>query len=354
MTTFCIEPLSDYPLFSKGLADALSRQGVPSSFRRVGSRLFSRCLSRIPATTLQTSVGSFVNGRILSRTFLANLHADDVVVVYATMGLLADHGRGSFLCRVKERGAKLAVLVQDAWPVASSRHSEICDFCESVSDLVGAVTPALREMLQRRYPDREIALMEEAFDTDLFRPDFRENEPVVVWSGPPRRINDVTSMIPVLEAVSRKVPFRLRIVTGSSNPNVKTSVPVEWMPFSADCRRTFGNATVGFAQYADTDYGRCKGNYKIKTYLAAGCAVISNPVGYNHELIRPGKNGLFANKPEEWEEAFLRLLRDPGERLAMRKASRELAVDRFSYSAIAKQYAGVLRRLGVESRAVTK
>lgn len=344
MTTFCIEPLVDYPLFSKGLADALSRLGYPSSFRRVGSRLLSRCLSRLPAKTFQTTVGSFVNGRILSRPFLANLHAGDIVVVYATMGLLADHGRGSFLRRVKDRGAKLVVLIQDAWPVASSWHSEICDFCESVSDLVAAVTPSLQELLQRRYPDRTIALMEEAFDTGLFCPDFRENDPVVVWSGLPWKINDVISMLPVLEAVFRKVPFRLRIVTGSSNPNLRTNIPVDWVPFSTDYRSAFGNATISFAQYADTDYGRCKGNYKIKTYLAAGCAVVSNPVGYNRELIQPGVNGLFANTPEEWEAAFLRLLKNPDERLAMRKTSRELAIRRFSYDAIAKQYATVLKK----------
>jgi len=345
MTTFCIEPLVDYPLFSKGLADALSRLGFPSSFRRVGSRILSRGLSRLPARTFQTTVGSFVNGRILSGPFLANLHAGDVVVVYATMGLLADHGRGSFLHRVKDHGAKLIVLIQDAWPVASSWHSEICDFCESVSDLVAAVTPSLQELLQRRYPDRPIALMEEAFDTGLFSPDFRENEPVVVWSGPPLKINDVISMIPVLEAIFKKFHFRLRVVTGSSNPDLKTIVPVDWVPFSSDYRNAFGDATIAFARYKNDDYGRCKGNYKIKTYLAAGCAIVSNPVGYNHELIKPGINGLFANTPEEWEAAFLRLLRNPEERLAMRKASRELAIRRFSYAAIARQYADVLAPL---------
>lgn len=42
-----MEPLSDCPPFSKGLAEALSRQGVPSSFLSVGSHLFSQCLSRL-------------------------------------------------------------------------------------------------------------------------------------------------------------------------------------------------------------------------------------------------------------------------------------------------------------------
>ena len=63
-------------------------------------------------------------------------------------------------------------------------------------------------------------------------------------------------------------------------------------------------------------------------------------------MIQPGINGLFASAPDEWEAALLRLLRNPDERLAIRKAARESAVQRFSYGAIAKQYAATLRNLG--------
>lgn len=52
--------------------------------------------------------------------------------------------------------------------------------------------------------------------------------------------------------------------------------------------------------------------------------------------------GLFADAPEEWEAVFLRLLKNPNERLAIRKASREQAIRRFLYEVIAKQYADVL------------
>ena len=131
--------------------------------------------------------------------------------------------------------------------------------------------------------------------------------------------------------------------------------PWEWKPFyGLSYTEQFQGTSIAIARYEDSPYGRCKGNYKIKTYLAAGCAVVTSPVGYNLELIQPGVNGLFADTQEEWEAALLRLLQNPEERLAMRKAARELAVRRFSYHAIARQYAGVLRRLGVESRPVTK
>lgn len=187
--------------------------------------------------------------------------------------------------------------------------------------------------------------MEEAIDTDSYRPDFAKDDRTLIWSGPPEKQKEVLDSLPVLESVFRKEPFRLRIASGQARPTFKTIIPVDWIPFSEPPSKQFSGAAIAFARYADTPYGRCKGNYKIKTYLAAGCAIVSNPVGYNHELIQPGVNGLFANTPEEWEAAFLRLLRNPEERLAMRKASRELAIRRFSYAAIARQYADVLAPL---------
>ncbi len=190
--------------------------------------------------------------------------------------------------------------------------------------------------------------MEEAIDTNAFQPDFSTNDPVVVWSGPPHKIRETTSLLPVLESIHKIVPFKLRIVSGTKPPSFKATFPVEWVPFCGSVDGTaFRGATIAFARYANNEYFRCKGNYKIKTYLAAGCAVVTSPIGYNLDMIHPGVNGFFASTPEEWEAAFLQLLRDPVKRLAMRKVARETAIRRFSYDAVARQYARVLSENGL-------
>ena len=354
MLFFCLEPKSRLALFSDRFASEFIHFGLPASFRRTGSVLLSRIVSRWIPGTAGHWLASSINSRLFCNRFFSEVSADDTVVLYATLGDLSDTSENCLLAKIKQKGAKLIVLMQDAWPIASPLHKSICRTCIRYADAIGCVTPNLVSLFIDHYPQSVVFLMEEAIDVNAFHPSFSRNEPTIVWSGPPHKTQEVYRMIPVLESVFEKKYFRLRIVSGTKPPAIESKIPVDWIPFSEDYQMAFQPASIAFAQYQDTPYGRCKGNYKIKTYLAAGCSIVTNPVGYNFELVKSGINGLFAETPEEWEAAFLRLLRNPEERLAMRKASRELAVRRFSYSAIARQYAGVLRRLGVESRPVTK
>ena len=346
MIYLCVEPGLSYPLFSDSLAAELTALGREATFVRLGNRHFDHAVKRCCSFSdrLSHGIAAFSTIRLFSNGFLKTLRPGDIVTIYETFGLVSGIVDGWLHQQIKERGARLVCLMQDAWPVVPSRaHVKATRIRLSVANLIGAVTPTLKDYLQDYAPDVRVVLMEEAIDIEAFSPDFSSNEPVIVWSGPPPKQTEVLENLPVLESVFRQLPFRLRIASGHSSPKIRTIIPIEWIPFSRSLADQFAGTSIAFARYKDTLYGRCKGNYKIKTYLAAGCAIVSDPVGYNHELIQPGVNGLFANKAEEWETAFLRLLRNPEERLSMRKASRDLAVKRFSYKAIAKQYACVLR-----------
>ncbi len=347
MIYLCIQRDLPLPIFSRQLTDELSKCGCPAEAIRLGFGSLLR-FERHFLPALHSAV-VFLNLRVEASRFLSRLHTEDVVILYETFGLVSRWGDGWFHRMVKAHGAKLICLMQDAWPFVkgSPLHQRAFTLHAELSDVVAGVTPELVALLGKTHPGKNPVLMEEAVDVDSFRPDFSINDPMIVWSGPPSKLEEVFSLVPVLERVFEQHPFRLRLVSGQKRPMiVQTGFPIDWIPFRGTNRKEqFGCSAIAFARYKNDDYGRCKGNYKIKTYLAAGCAIVSNPVGYNHELIKPGINGLFANTPEEWEAAFLRLLRNPEERLAMRKASRELAIRRFSYAAIARQYADVLAPL---------
>lgn len=343
MVFFCIQADSPYSLFSPALAEAFTKIGRPARFVPLGNRSLFKLEKRLPFKPIRHSLVALANLKFGTKSLLSAVGPNDIVVFYEMFGLVSRWFDGRFHERIKRRGAKLVCIIQDGWPVLNSpEHVKGCDIRVRLADLTAGVTPNLVDLLRQRYPQKQISLMEEAIDTDSYRPDLTKDNRTIVWSGPPEKQKEVLDSLPVLESVFRKESFRLRVVSGRVKPEFKTIVPVEWIPFSEQPAKQFSGASIAFARYADTPYDRCKGNYKIKTYLAAGCAVVSNPVGYNHELIKPGVNGLFANTPDEWETAFFRLLRNPEERLAMRKASRELAIRRFSYEAIAKQYADVL------------
>lgn len=350
MIYLCVEPSLSYPLFSDALAVELTKLGHESLFVRIGEKRVESLARQFFSFSrrLAHDIPAYLTTNLMSRSFLRKLQRGDVVIVYESFGLVSGWSDGWFHREVKRKGAKLVSLMQDAWPTVNCpAHRKACALRLSTADMVGAVTPNLKDLLQNFAPRTKVVLMEEAVNVDLFSPNFFINEPVVIWSGPPSKQSEIAGLVPVLESVYEKRRFRLRIASGVSRPKITTSIPIDWISFIDSYTDQFRGASIAFACYKDTAYDRCKGNYKIKTYLAAGCAIVSNPVGYNHELIRPGINGLFANTPEEWEAAFLRLLKNPDERLAMRKASRELAVKRFSYEAIAQQYAGVLSSLRV-------
>lgn len=357
MSVFLFKPpLHSTGIYSDLLAEAMTELGATTRCRTVGSDRIASLIQRCLPTKIASKTLPYSSHPLFFRRLFSELHAGDTAFVYTNRLLTDRRNACPFEKALKKRGAYYVFHLPDAWPLFPEWRPHV-DARVRLADYVTTVTPELTELMRSQYPGVPCTTCEEAVSTEDFEPDFSDSdeEPVVLWSGPPSKIKEVERLAPVLEAVHGRSPFRLRIVSGKTPPSLRIKVPVQWRPFFGTTPvQRFRGTSIAFALYDDTPYGRCKGNYKIKTYLAAGCAVVSTPVGYNRELIQLGINGLFANTPEEWEASFLRLLSNPDECLAMRKASRELAVRRFSYKAVAEQYAGVLLRLGVESRPVTK
>lgn len=334
-------------IYSQELSDALCGQGIKADFISLGCRWNSKRYQQTISNHRFRNFYATLQTRLFARSVLSRMAPGDVVVLYESASLASHYLDSGFQKALVRKNIRYIPVFPDAWPIVDGWLSDCCFRRGRMATMIGCVTPNLVSLFKKMMPEKPVFLMEEPVQTESFAPDWspKENEPpIIVWSGPPNKQAEVRKMLPVLESVYRQCPFRLRIVSGNARLVLPTTtVPWEWMPFDETSYAFgFSGSDIAFARYADTPYDRCKGNYKIKTYLAAGCAIVSNPVGYNHELIKPGVNGLFANTQGEWEAAFLRLLRNPEERLAMRKASRELAVQRFSNSAIARQYANVL------------
>lgn len=298
----------------------------------------------MPKRTSRTIVSALQTHRA-AKDSPRNIHPNDIVLVYETASIANRFFDMAFQHRVKTIGARYIPIFPDAWPLTGEWLARCCKRRVALADVVGCVTPNLVDLFKDLFPNKPIKLFEEAIPSDAFAP-IRETKsrPCICWSGPPSKIREVERMLPLLESIYPKHPFSLRIISGEKPPSLSTSIPLEWRPFAAaDYRSSFQDSDIAFALYTDSTYGRCKGNYKVKTYLAAGCAVVTSPIGYNRVMIQQGINGFFASTPDEWKSAFLRLLRNPDERLSIRKAARETAVSKFSFEAISKQYLNALR-----------
>lgn len=337
-------------IYSDSLAGRMSECGAPTDFVALGRAWNPARYQRTISKRFFQGAYAALQTRFFSRTALKSMKSGDVAVVYESAPLTSHWLDGGFQRALVRRGVRYVPVFPDAWPLSAEWLRRCCKRRVALASAVGCVTPGLVELFRTTFPGKRVLLLEEPVPTDRFAPVPKtEDPPVVCWSGPPHKIDEVVRMLPVLESVARRIPFRLRVVSGLSRPELKTPLPVEWMPFDEnDYQSRFAGADVAFARYRSSPYDACKGNYKIKTYLAAGCAVITSPVGYNRDLILPSETGLFAKTRDEWEQAFLRLLENPAERIAMRKAARAEAEKRFSFKAIARQYAGVFRSLSLE------
>lgn len=346
----CHHALRGLSIMSDGFAAAFAGIGVPSQCVIIGADPLSFLLRRVLPSQWVSRVEARTMHPRWQRRLLGRIRQDDMVWIYTDGALIHPTRDTSFETAIQRRGARYVFQLPDAWPLRTPFMQEACRRRVGLADLTAAVTPQLTELLRSSFPAMPLETCEEAADTDAYRACEVPRSPdpgsrVVVWSGPSPWKSDLDWLYPILERVHRRVPLTLRLITGSTRPTMNPPVPWEWRPFDKERQaEDYRDADAAVAYYRDFPYGRCKGNFKIKTYMAAGRATVTSPVGYNLNLIDNGVNGLLASTPEEWEEALVKVLTDHELAVRLGQQARRTAVERYSYKALAPVYSEILRR----------
>ena len=208
-------------------------------------------------------------------------------------------------------------------------------------------TEPLRDRILALFPQAKVLVLEEPIDIDRVRPlapAADDSVPFFVWSGHTASLGDLQKFAGIFGRIHAKFPFKIRIVCGESRPAIDAAFPWEWLPYDPAAEsEVLAGAAAGLAPLDDTAYARCKGGYKVKTYVAAGIPVVASPVGHHTKIIQPGVNGFLPETEAEWEQALLTLLadRELGRRLGV--AARESAVARYSHEVLMPIWADELR-----------
>ena len=160
------------------------------------------------------------------------------------------------------------------------------------------------------------------------------------WYGQMGGFHFVVPFLPALAAVSEKTGAQLHLL---SHPDIAsyceypvTPRVVPWDPATEGSE--LSRFDVGIMPMPDTVWTRGKCSNKIIHYMAAGLPVVASPYGMNSEVVRHGETGFWAETPEEWTEALLRLAEDPQLRTQMGKAGRALYEERYSHEAVLPHY----------------
>ncbi len=236
--------------------------------------------------------------------------------------------------------------LQDDWfsvPAQSGRAAARV----RLATLTVVPTEPLRERILALFPQTKVLVLEEAIDIDRVRPlalTADDGVPFFVWSGHTASLADLKKFAGIFGRIHAKFPFKLRIMCGERRPVFEAAFPWEWMPYDRAAEsEVLAGAAAGLAPLEDSAYSRCKGGYKVKTYLAAGIPIVASPVGHHARMIESGVNGFLADTETEWEEALLKLLadRELGRRLGA--AARASAVAKYSHEVLMPVWADGLR-----------
>jgi hypothetical protein len=224
---------------------------------------------------------------------------------------------------------------------------EIAESRVPLASLMVVPTQPLADRVRKLFPQADVAVLEEPIDVQRLAasmsPMYRS--PRIVWCGNPFNQKELPALKEPLERVYGETKFEFTIISATRPRHLNLDVPWKWCRYDrAHEGAMLSGAIAGLAPVEDTPYARCKGSYKVKTYLAAGVPSVASPVGHQSTMIRHGENGFFARTPDEWVEALLQLLRNPDLARTMGTQARRDACEKYSYDAVTPTWAETLKK----------
>ena len=134
---------------------------------------------------------------------------------------------------------------------------------------------------------------------------------VVGWTGSATSMTHLEAAAPLLRRLAAARPVEIRVL--STRPPVLPDVPVvfrHWTPANeVEEIRAFD---IGIKPMPDDEWARGKCPMKELQYLALRIPAVCSAVGGSREAVRHGDNGFLVSSEDEWMEALLRLVDDPG------------------------------------------
>lgn len=164
----------------------------------------------------------------------------------------------------------------------------------------------------------------------------------LVWVGSSSTLQGLERNGDMLNAVGRANPGTRLAVVCDRFPTLE-SLPVDAIRWDATTEATeIAASDVGIGWVPDDPWSRGKCGLKLLQYMAAGLAVVANPVGVQADMISPGETGLIATTTEEWVEAVRTLADDPDLRRRLGRAGRERVEREYSVAVGGRMWNEVL------------
>ncbi len=213
-----------------------------------------------------------------------------------------------------------------AWLKMPQKTGAICRWSSHV--VVG--NEYLRQYARRFTP--RVTVIPTTIDVEGYPPKPEptlQDPPVIGWSGSLTTLKHLRTLQPTLQLLARNLRFRLKVI-GSADYRLP-GVSVEAKAWSAaDEVNDLRSFDIGIMPLPNDAWSLGKCGLKALQYMAVGVPSVVSPVGVNTEIIQDGENGFIAEKPEEWIEKILRLIKEPALRERFAAQGRQTVEERYS------------------------
>jgi sugar transferase (PEP-CTERM/EpsH1 system associated) len=220
-------------------------------------------------------------------------------------------------------------------------------------DLVLAVSDTDRRTFERLYPGAfraPIRVVKTGVDTEYFMPsDVPARQAHLVFTGSMDWLPNEDGMLyfvrDILPRIRQLEPdATLSIVGRAPTPAVRrlaSETGIEVTGRVDDVRPHVAAATVYVVPL------RIGGGTRLKIFeaMAMAKAVVSTTIGAEGLPVGHGANILIADEPARFAQAVVHLIRDPDDRRRIERAARQLVVERYDWSAVARDFEHALDRV---------
>lgn len=167
----------------------------------------------------------------------------------------------------------------------------------------------------------------------------------LVWVGSSSTLQGLERNRAMLDAVGHAVPgVRLAVICDRFPTFDHLPVnPIAWD--GATEVAELATSDIGIGWVPDDPWSRGKCGLKLLQYMAAGLAVVANPVGVQADIITHGETGLLATSNDEWVDAVRTLAENPDLRRRLGRAGRERVEREYSVGVGGRRWVELLTGL---------
>lgn len=159
---------------------------------------------------------------------------------------------------------------------------------------------------------------------------------VIVWIGSPSTAKYLEIVKPVLQELSKKHPFRLKVIGAQVSIEGVSIDLVKWD--DATEFQKLLSSDIGIMPLFDSVWEKGKCGFKLIQYMASGLPVVASPAPANSEIIDQNISGFIADDQEAWFKYLEKLILDARLREQMGKEGRQKIERSYCYQVWGDRY----------------